>query len=225
MNINIKRIIEGLLFVAEAPLNAAQIAQILEAPHADDVQVALNEIKAEYEAMERAFTIVEVGGGYIFRSRSEMAPWVSRLRKQQASKLSRAALETLAIVAYKQPVLRAEIERIRGVDVGGVIRMLMERGLLRVAGRRDLPGKPLVYATTKRFLEFFDLKDISELPTLEEIDKLTSDPDQAMEAQQLLDFPEQRQDDEEPELPYNSDGREESPEEYPEEPEESTGQE
>lgn len=202
MNINIKRIIEGLLFVAEAPLNAVQIAQVLEAPHADDVQAALEELLAEYETAERAFSIVEVGGGYIFRSRPEMAPWLSRLRKQQASKLSRAALETLAIVAYKQPVLRAEIERIRGVDVGGVLRMLMERNLVRVAGRRDLPGKPLVYATTKRFLEFFDLKDISELPTLEEIDKLTSDPEQAFEAQRLLEFPENSESNEEPELPY-----------------------
>ena len=218
MNINIKRIIEGLLFVAEAPLNAAQIAQVLEAPHADDVQAAIDELVAEYRTMERAYTIVEVGGGYIFRSQPEMAPWLSRLRKQQASKLSRAALETLAIVAYKQPVLRAEIERIRGVDVGGVLRMLMERNLLRVAGRRDLPGKPLVYATTKRFLEFFDLKDISELPTLEEIDRLTNDPDQAFEAQQLLNFPEQREDDDEPELPYNG-SSEDNPQDSGETPE------
>ncbi|ADK84574.1 chromosome segregation and condensation protein, ScpB [Desulfarculus baarsii DSM 2075] len=190
MTPSLKCIIEGMLFVAEAPLSLEQLAQALEPTSREDIQTAIDQLRAEYQAMGRAFDLAQVAGGHIFRTRPELAPWLGRLRRTQASRLSRAALETLAIVAYKQPVMKVEIERIRGVEVGGVLRMLMERNLVRVAGRRDLPGRPLVYATTKRFLEFFDLKDLSELPTLEEIDKLSAEPDQAVEAaQRSLEFP------------------------------------
>jgi segregation and condensation protein B len=111
-----------------------------------------------------------VAGGFCFRTRPEMAAWVARLGKQQVARLSPAALETLAIVAYKQPVLRAEIERLRGVDAGGVLRMLMEKDLVRVVGRKDLPGRPLIYGTTRRFLETFGLNDLKDLPSMEEIE-------------------------------------------------------
>ncbi|MBU1154502.1 MAG: SMC-Scp complex subunit ScpB [Proteobacteria bacterium] len=172
MSRDLKRIIEALLFVSETPLNLAQLCQVLEDNQRDAVKQAIAELEEEYSNSERAMEIVQVAGGWVFRTRKEMAFWLRKLKKQQVTRLSKAALETLSVVAYKQPVLKAEIERIRGVEVGGILRTLMEKNLVRVAGRQDLPGRPLIYSTTRRFLEVFDLKDLSELPTLDELEKL-----------------------------------------------------
>ncbi len=182
MTTDLKRIVEALLFAAEAPLSLAQIAQVLETSDKDRIKTALAELGREYDYLERAFALVEVAGGWRLRTRPEMAFWLRKLKRQSATRLSRAALETLAIIAYKQPVLKAEIERIRGVEVSGVLRMLMEKDLVRVVGRKDLPGRPLIYGTTKRFLEVFDLKDLSDLPTLEEMQELLGEPEEVSEA-------------------------------------------
>ncbi len=182
MSVDIKRILEALIFVSEGPLSLAQMGQVLETEDKEAVRAALEELVAEYQGLERAFTLVEVAGGYTFRTRPELAFWLRRLKREQVTRLSRAALETLAIVAYKQPVLKAEIESLRGVEVGGVLRMLMEKDLVRVVGRKDLPGRPLVYGTSKRFLEVFDLKDLNDLPTLEEMEALAGEPEGAAEA-------------------------------------------
>jgi segregation and condensation protein B len=114
----------------------------------------------------------EVAGGYQFRTRSDYGPYILRMLKTAPARLSRAALETLAIIAYKQPILRQEIERLRGVDVGGILKTLLEKGLIRIVGRKNLPGRPLIYGTTKKFLEVFDLKDLDSLPKLKEIKAL-----------------------------------------------------
>ena len=172
MSRDLKRIIEALLFVSETPLNLAQLCQVLEDNQRDALKQAIAELEEEYKQSERAMEIVQVAGGWVFRTRKEMAFWLRKLKKQQVTRLSKAALETLSVVAYKQPVLKAEIERIRGVEVGGILRTLMEKNLVRVAGRQDLPGRPLIYCTTRRFLEVFDLMDLKDLPTLEELEKL-----------------------------------------------------
>ena len=172
MSQDTKRIIEALLFVSDGPLSLAQLCQVMEASDRSAVKQALDELVKEYQQMERAFELVQVAGGFSFRTRPGLAFWLRKLRKQQVTRLSKAALETLAIVAYKQPVLKAEVERIRGVEVGGILRTLMEKGLIRVAGRKDLPGKPLIYSTTRRFLEVFDLTDLNDLPTVEELENL-----------------------------------------------------
>ena len=172
MSRDLKRIIEALLFVSETPLSLAQLSQVLEASEKDAVKQALEELVAEYQQSDKAFEIVPVAGGYLFRTRPDMAFWLRKLKKEQVTRLSKAALETLAVVAYRQPVLKAEIERIRGVEVGGILRTLMEKNLVRVAGRQDLPGRPLIYSTTRRFLEVFDLQDLKDLPTVEELEKL-----------------------------------------------------
>jgi segregation and condensation protein B len=172
-----KRIIEGLLFVADSPLNLTQLAKILETEDRAAVKSALAELQEEYQGMGRAFSLAEVANGYAFRTEPDLANWLRKLRRQQASRLSPAALETLAIVAYKQPVLRAEIERLRGVDAGGTLRMLMEKDLIKVMGRKDLPGRPLIYGTTKRFLEIFGLKNLKDLPTVEEMEALIGEPE------------------------------------------------
>ncbi|MCP3872917.1 MAG: SMC-Scp complex subunit ScpB [Desulfobacteraceae bacterium] len=128
----------------------------------------------EYQARDGGFVLQEVAGGFQFRTRSRYNEWIKRLVQPSASRLSKAALEALAIVAYNQPIIRSDIEHIRGVDSGGILRMLMEKKLIRVLGRKEIPGRPLIYATTKHFLEVFDLKDLKDLPSPKEIKELES---------------------------------------------------
>ena len=168
----LKLIVEALLFASDSPLNAPEIHTWLDHESLSDIKQILKELKTEYDNMGRSFILKEVAHGYQFRTRSEYAPHILMMLKASPARLSRAALETLAIVAYKQPVLRQEIERLRGVDVGGILRTLMEKGLIKIAGRKTLPGRPLIYGTTKKFLEVFDLKDLQSLPKLREIKDL-----------------------------------------------------
>jgi len=172
MSISLKTIIEGLLFVADAPLTAERIAQVTEGTPKERVQKVLDELEAEYEEMGRAFVLKNVAGGYQFRSRPELSSYILMLKQKPPTRLSRAALETLAMIAYRQPILRAEIEKTRGVDVAGTIKTLLERDLIRIMGRQDLPGRPILYGTTKKFLEVFGLPSLEALPTLEEMDTL-----------------------------------------------------
>src|SRR5262249_18742687 len=130
----------------------------------------------EYEAQGRAFEIWEVAGGYQLRTRPEYAAYLRLLHRERPLRLSRPALETLAVVAYRQPVTRAEVEAVRGVEVDAVLKSLLERQLVRVAGHREVPGRPLLYATTKRFLEVFGLGRIEDLPTLREMEELLPPP-------------------------------------------------
>jgi segregation and condensation protein B len=175
MSKSLKMIIEALLYAAEKPLSTKEIRTILPDAKESEIKGALEVLRYEYESFERSFTLKEVADGYQFRSRSEYAPYIMKMLQKSPSRLSKAAMETLAIVAYKQPILRHEIERFRGVDVGGILRTLLEKGLIKIMGRKDLPGRPLIYGTSKRFLEVFDLKSISDLPKLKEIKAFGSD--------------------------------------------------
>ncbi len=165
----LKLIIESLLFAADNPLSAREIHGWLSEETQPNIRQVLKELQKEYDTMERSFVLKEVAEGYQFRTRSGYSPYVVRMLKASPTRLSRPALETLAIIAYKQPVLRQEIERLRGVDVGGVLKVLLEKDLIRIMGRKNLPGRPLIYGTAKRFLEVFDLKDLKSLPKLKEI--------------------------------------------------------
>ncbi|MBW2028932.1 MAG: SMC-Scp complex subunit ScpB [Deltaproteobacteria bacterium] len=166
---SLKLIIEALLFASDKPLTAKDIRAALPEANLSEIKSAFRVLKYEYEAMGRSFSLKEVAGGYQFRSRPEYGTYILKMLQTSPNRLSRAAMETLAIIAYKQPIMRQEIERLRGVDVGGILRTLLEKDLIRVMGRKDLPGRPLIYGTTKRFLEVFDLKDIGSLPKLKEI--------------------------------------------------------
>jgi len=166
---NLKAIVESLLFVADTPLTIDKIRSILKLKGRKAIENALTTLTEEYETQKRGFFLSKVSGGYQFRTRPEFAEWIRQMKRHKPVRLSRPAMETLAIVAYKQPVLRSDIEHLRGVDCGGTLRTLLERGLIRVLGRRDLPGRPMVYGTTKRFLEVFELKDLTDLPTLKEL--------------------------------------------------------
>ena len=169
---SLKLIVESMLYAAEKPLSAREIHSILPDAKIPDIKSALKVLQYEYEAMGRSFSLREVANGYQFRSRSEYGSYIMKMLQRTPNRLSRASMETLAIIAYKQPILRQEIERLRGVDVGGIVRALLEKDLIRVMGRKNLPGRPLIYGTTKKFLEVFDLKDIESLPKLKEFNAL-----------------------------------------------------
>jgi segregation and condensation protein B len=175
---DLKTIIESLLFVADTPLAVEKLAEIIEEADSKAIRAALEALLEEFNNPGRGFRLHEVAGGYQFRTHPECQAYIRRMLKPAPSRLSRAALETLAIIAYKQPIIRSDIEHIRGVDSGGVLRVLMEKKLIRVLGRREIPGRPLIYATTKHFLEVFDLKNLKDLPTPREIEELTAkEPD------------------------------------------------
>ena len=175
MGKSLKLIVEALLFAADRPLSVKDIRSWLPDAEPASIRSALKVLTYEYEAMGRSFSVREVAGGFQFRSHSEYGSYILRMLQTTPARLSRAALETLAIVAYKQPVVRHEIERIRGVDSGGILRTLLEKGLIRIMGRKELPGRPLIYGTTRRFLEVFDLESIDSLPKLKEIKALGSE--------------------------------------------------
>jgi segregation and condensation protein B len=169
MSKSLKLIIESLLFSSEKPLTIKDIKDCIPDTDVKDIKGALAILEHDYEAMDRSFDLNEVAGGYQFRSKPEYGSYILRMLQSTPNRLSRAAMETLAIIAYKQPVLKHEIEKLRGVDVGGILKTLMEKDLIKIMGRKDLPGKPLIYGTTKKFLEVFDLMDISDLPKMSEI--------------------------------------------------------
>jgi segregation and condensation protein B len=169
---DLKPIIESLLFVAETPLKIDKIKTILEIEDRNAIRDALASLAEEYESGKRGFFLREVAGGFQLATRPEYSGWIRRLKETRPARLSQAAMETLAIIAYKQPVLRTDIEYLRGVDCGGTLRTLLERRLIRIMGRKDLPGRPMIYGTTREFLELFDLKDLNELPSLKDLTDL-----------------------------------------------------
>jgi len=169
---DVKPILESLIFVSDAPLSLDRMCILLEEFDRGDIRSALMELTADYRQRGGAIILTEVAGGYQFRTLPEYADYLKRLTKTRAPKFSQSALETLAIVAYRQPITRAEIEYLRGVDCGGVLKTCLEKRLVRILGKKDVPGRPLIYGTTKEFLEMFSLKDLASLPTLKEIQDL-----------------------------------------------------
>jgi len=169
---NLKAIVEGLLFASDTPLTIDKIKSVLEVADRKAIREVLTSLTQEYESAKRGFFLSEVAGGFQLRTRPEYRQWIRRLKETRPARLSRAGMETLAIIAYKQPVLRSDVEYLRGVDCGGTLRTLLERRLIRVLGRKDLPGRPMIYGTTKQFLELFDLKELNDLPTLKDLKDL-----------------------------------------------------
>ena len=172
---SLKSIVESLIFVQDQPLTLDRLATLLEEFERGEIRGALDQLVAEYNEGERGIQLAQVGGGYQFRSRPENADYIRRLTKAKGVKFSQSALETLAIVAYRQPITRGEIEYLRGVDSGGVLKSLLDRKLVRMLGKKDIPGKPIIYGTTREFMEVFNLKDLAGLPPLKEIQELIED--------------------------------------------------
>ncbi|WP_438028346.1 SMC-Scp complex subunit ScpB [Sorangium sp. So ce233] len=175
---HLKGVLEALIFVAERPVPARELARSANAEHRV-VRELLAELVAEYDG--RGFRLDEVAGGYVFRTSPAFAPFVREVTEQKPVKMSRAQTETLAIVAYRQPITRPEIDEIRGVDSGAALKSLLERDLVRILGKKDEPGRPMLYGTTAQFLEFFGLKALGELPTLREFTELTEESRRAYE--------------------------------------------
>ena len=169
-----KSIVEAILFAAEKPVRPRHIAQVVEGLDVRKVRKLIAELRGEYDEGGRAFQIEEIADGYQILTRPEFRAWVVAARRaKRSTRLSEAALEALAIVAYKQPVIRARVEDIRGVQCDQVLRMLMERRLIRIVGRADTPGRPLLYGTTKEFMERFGLKSLKDLPTQRDLPQVT----------------------------------------------------
>jgi len=169
----LKGILEAILFVSGEPLSVDRILGVLEGVARVELVSALRALQADYAVEGRGLQLVEVAGGFQITTRPDCAPWIKRLeRAREGAKLSRSAMETLAIVAYKQPVVRADIEEIRGVDSAAVLKTLLVRRLVRIVGRKDAPGRPIMYGTTRQFLQAFGLKDLSDLPPLRDLKEL-----------------------------------------------------
>jgi segregation and condensation protein B len=169
----IKSILESLLFVADVPQPLQRFAEILDQADKKLLQDILNELRDDFENQNRGIRLVEVAGGYQLRTAKANADWVKKFLGGRPARMSKATLETLAIIAYRQPITKAEMEAIRGVDVDGVISTLLERNLIRAVGRKDVPGRPFLYGTTAEFLQLFNLKDLSHLPTLKEMEEIS----------------------------------------------------
>ncbi len=182
-NIELVRIVESLLFSSDVPLPAGKLKVILEVPSVSDIKKAVKRLQEKYEKAGSSLKIIEVAGGYRLATREEFAPFIKKLYKgRSASRLTRRGLETLAIIAYKQPITKQEVESIRGVNSDAVIKTLLERNLITVTGREKAPGNPLLYGTTKYFLEYFGLNSLDALPKLKEIDELLKSDDQFLES-------------------------------------------
>ncbi len=176
----LKAIVESLLFVSADPVPLERLMVALGTVSKIELRQALQSLREDFDREGRGVQVVELAGGYQLVTRAEYAPWITRLAKAKASpKLSRSAMESLAIIAYKQPIVRSEIEQIRGVEVSGVLRTLLERKLIRMVGRKEVPGRPIMYGTTKLFLQQFGLSDLSQLPPLREFKEL-GEAEQAM---------------------------------------------
>jgi len=167
----LKSIIEGLIFSSSDRIGIEAIRKVVSEASKDEIQMALDELENEYLERRGGFSLTRVDNGYQFRTLPEIAPWIQALKDLKPWRLSRAALETLAIVAYNQPVTKHKIEQTRGVESSSSIKNLIERELIAVIGRDDMPGRPLLYATTRIFLQVFGLNDLSCLPRLPDIEE------------------------------------------------------
>ncbi|TAL16377.1 SMC-Scp complex subunit ScpB [bacterium] len=167
------RAIEAVIFVSSEPVETKRLLEVFEPEEvsASELMDALDSLRRDF--VGRGTELCEVSGGWQFRTSPDVADYVARLDMPRPSRLSQASLETIAIIAYRQPVTRTDIEEVRGVDSGAVVRTLMEKGLVRVVGKKDVPGRPMLLGTTRKFLEVFGLSSLTDLPTLREIEELT----------------------------------------------------
>jgi len=177
---NLKSAVEAMLFASEKPLVIDQLRKALNNLEGNEIRKILEELRTEYEQSNRGLRIVEVAGGFQMITSPDFAPFLKKLFKSRnTERLSKPALETLAIIAYKQPLTRVEIETLRNVNVDGVIKSLVDKNLIRITGRKKVAGRPFVYGTTRQFLEYFGLKSLDELPKMEEFSALVEKSESA----------------------------------------------
>jgi segregation and condensation protein B len=166
-----KSLVEAILFVSGEPLTLAVLKNITELPEGELTQL-LGELSEDYRERSGGLLVIEIAGGYQIVTHPSYLPWIKKFKSTSTSnKLSMAALESLAIIAYNQPIIKAELEHIRGVNSDGVMKTLLDRRLIKIMGRKEVPGKPLLYGTTREFLQYFGLKDLTDLPTIKELSR------------------------------------------------------
>jgi len=184
------QLVEALLFSSPKSLTLPEIAKALHADK-DAVKDAWEELGSFYRHSERAFGLQKLAGGYLLATEAHYKPWITQIKEIRPLRLSAGALETLAIIAYKQPITKADMEEIRGVDASYAVKSLLDKGLIRIAGRKEIPGRPLLYCTNRNFLEVFGFKSLGELPRPEELDLTEADaePDEAPEQLALANLP------------------------------------
>ncbi len=185
----LKAVLESLLFASGEPVSLARLAAVLEPVTKEAIRKALADLKADFHREGRGVMLEEVAGGYQLRTPREHALYVRKLLAARPPRLSRPMMETLAIIAYRQPITRPEIEQLRGVDSGAVLETLTERRLVKIAGRKEAPGRPLMYATTAEFLQTFGLKDLDSLPDLSELREVEQKIEQAEQQRLALEQP------------------------------------
>ena len=179
----LKSALEALLFVSGNPLSMDKLKNVFDETTAEQIDMQLAVLRQDYDDRNSGIMLAEVAGGYQLATRPEHFGWIRKFKAVKVStRLSKPALETLAIVAYKQPITRTEVEMVRGVNIGGIMRNLMERRLVKIVGKKDVPGKPMMYGTSQDFLQYFGLKDLSALPTLKEFQELEPGEDVMEEA-------------------------------------------
>jgi len=182
-----KQIVEALLFASDSPVGLSTLVEVLEGPGPEETVAVLQELERDLRDSDRGVVLVEIAGGYQLLSRRECAPWIDRmLRSRRKVRLSRAGLETLAIIAYKQPITKVEVDSIRGVDSGGALHTLLERNLALIKGRSKAVGRPLVYATSPEFLSYMGINDLADLPELKELGTVMEDRERAQEEIELV---------------------------------------
>lgn len=181
MNNQLKAILEVLIFISQEPLTLEKIKEVLGEVPDEELEAALNSLLSDYATFERGIQIVQSGGGYLFTTKPEHDQWVRRLLQiEKKTRLSSAALETLSIIAYHQPITQAEISAIRGVDSTYCLKSLLQKKLIKIVGRKKAPGNPLVYRTSERFLQYFGLNSLDDLPKEEEIAKILEEEKQVI---------------------------------------------
>lgn len=173
---SLNAIVEALLFVTDTPMTVDRLGELLPEYDRAAIRVALQELRDDYETRHAGMHLVEVAGGWQLRTWPALMPYLTRLVRGKPPRFSPSAMETLAIVAYRQPITRQEIEYLRGVDTGAVLKSLLEKRLIKMLGKRDIPGRPIIYGTTREFLEIFNLNDLKGLPTLREMQALDEVP-------------------------------------------------
>ncbi len=175
-----KQILESLLFASDAPIGLATLVEVMAGPNKEEIRTLLDEMAIEFEESHRGVALAEIAGGFQLLSRKECAPWIEKmLRSRRKVRLSRAGLETLAIVAYKQPITKTEIDGIRGVDSSGSLHTLLERNLVLIAGRSKAVGRPLLYATSQEFFQYMGINDLTDLPELKELGSVLEERERA----------------------------------------------
>ncbi len=179
-----RQVIEAVLFAASKPMTIAELRRVARGFTPKQIEGLINELRESYQANGRSFEILEIAGGYEMSTRKEFAPWIMKVElAKKVRQATQSALETLAILAYKQPITRAEIEGYRGVDVSGVMNTLSERGFIKIVGKKEVPGRPFLYGTTEKFLEHFGLKSLEALPSIDEIRTIV---EQSVRKEELL---------------------------------------